>query len=120
MGITRNAIIELARADGIAVHEIAATRHDLYTADECFLTGTAAEVIPVVKCDAEPSAPAPGPITRKLLERFRQLTRIGEPVPRSAWEHSVDALRRSKWTRAARSDADVKDTVVPRRAWERG
>jgi branched-chain amino acid aminotransferase len=76
IGITRNAIIELARADGIAVHEIPLTRHDVYTADECFLTGTAAEVIPVVKCDDRPiGAGKPGPITRKLRERFQQLTR---------------------------------------------
>jgi branched-chain amino acid aminotransferase len=76
VGITRDAIIELARADSIAVHEIALTRHDLYTADECFLTGTAAEVIPVVKCDGRAIGTGkPGPITRKLLEKFRQLTR---------------------------------------------
>lgn len=76
VGITRDAIIELALADNIAVHEIALTRHDLYTADECFLTGTAAEVIPVVKCDGRPIGTGkPGPITRKLLEKFRQLTR---------------------------------------------
>jgi branched-chain amino acid aminotransferase len=76
VGITRNAIMDLAKSDGIPVHEIALTRHDLYTADECFLTGTAAEVIPVVKCDGRPIGTGkPGPITRKLLERFRQLTR---------------------------------------------
>src|SRR5437870_4980391 len=78
VGITRNAIIELARADGIPVQETALTRHDVYTADECFLTGTAAEVIPVVHCDGRPigigtAKPTPGPITRKLRERFQQL-----------------------------------------------
>jgi branched-chain amino acid aminotransferase len=76
VGITRNAIIELAQADGIAVHEIPLTRHDVYTADECFLTGTAAEVIAVVQCDDRPiGSGKPGPITRKLRERFQQLTR---------------------------------------------
>src|SRR5262249_31945289 len=50
-GITRNAVIELARAADVPVQEIALTRHDIYAADECFLTGTAAEIIPVVKCD---------------------------------------------------------------------
>src|SRR5438270_13561642 len=50
-GVTRNAVIELAQADGIVVEEMSLTRYDVYTADECFLTGTAAEVIPVVKID---------------------------------------------------------------------
>jgi branched-chain amino acid aminotransferase len=75
-GITRNAIIELAKTAGITVQELALTRHDIYAADECFLTGTAAEVIPVVKCDGRPIGPGkPGPITRQLRERFLQLTR---------------------------------------------
>ena len=48
-----------------------ADRHDVYTADECFLTGTAAEVIPVVKCDGRPIGTGkPGPVTRQLRERF--------------------------------------------------
>ena len=50
-GITRDAVIEIARAAGIAVREVPLTKHDVYIADECFLTGTAAEVIPVVKVD---------------------------------------------------------------------
>jgi branched-chain amino acid aminotransferase len=76
VGITRNAIIEMAKADGITVHEVPMTRHDVYTADECFLTGTAAEVVPVVNCDGRPIGTGkPGPITRKLAERFRALTR---------------------------------------------
>jgi branched-chain amino acid aminotransferase len=75
-GVTRNAVIELARAAGIAVQETALTRHDVYGADECFLTGTAAEVIPVVKCDARPIGTGkPGPVTKQLRERFHQLTR---------------------------------------------
>src|SRR5262245_53580361 len=75
-GVTRNAIIELARSAGIAVQEMALTRHDIYAADECFLTGTAAEVIPVVKCDGRLIGPGkPGPITRQLRERFHQLAR---------------------------------------------
>jgi branched-chain amino acid aminotransferase len=51
-GITRNAVIELAQQAGVTVKEIALTKHDVYTADECFLTGSAAEVIPVVKIDS--------------------------------------------------------------------
>lgn len=77
-GVTRNAVIELARAAKIPVEEPALTRHDVYTADECFLTGTAAEVIPVVKCDGRAIGTGkPGPITRQLRERFHQLTRQG-------------------------------------------
>ena len=75
-GITRNAVIELARAADIAVQEITLTRHDVYAADECFLTGTAAEVIPVVKCDDRViGSGKPGPMTRQLRERFQQLVR---------------------------------------------
>ena len=51
-------------------------RHDIYTADECFLTGTAAEVIPVVECDGRAIGTGkPGPITLDLLERFHALVR---------------------------------------------
>jgi len=75
-GITRNAVMELARAANIPVQETTMTRHDVYTADECFLTGTAAEVIPVVKCDGRLiGAGKPGPITKQLRERFQQLIR---------------------------------------------
>ena len=66
-GITRDAVIELARAAGIAVFERSMDRHDIYTADECFLTGTAAEVIPVVECDGRAIGTGkPGPITNDL------------------------------------------------------
>jgi branched-chain amino acid aminotransferase len=75
-GVTRNAVIEIARAAQIPVNETALTRHDVYTADECFLTGTAAEVIPVVKCDKRIIGTGkPGPITKQLRERFHQLAR---------------------------------------------
>jgi branched-chain amino acid aminotransferase len=75
-GITRGAILELAKAASIVVQEIALTRHDIYAADECFLTGTAAEVIPVVKCDGRSIGTGkPGPITKQLRERYVQLTR---------------------------------------------
>ena len=75
-GITRDAVMELARAAGIKVVERAMDRHDIYTADECFLTGTAAEVIPVVECDGRPIGTGkPGPITKDLLERFHKLVR---------------------------------------------
>jgi branched-chain amino acid aminotransferase len=75
-GVTRNAVIELAQAEKIVVQQTGLTRHDVYTADECFLTGTAAEVIAVVKCDGRVIGTGkPGPITRRLMERFHQLTR---------------------------------------------
>ena len=75
-GVTRNAVLELAREARIPVQEMALTRHDVYSADECFLTGTAAEVVPVVKCDGRPIGNGkPGPITRQLRERFHQLAR---------------------------------------------
>ena len=75
-GITRQAIIDIARAAGIEVREMPLTRHDVYMADECFLTGSAAEAIPVVKIDSRTiGSGKPGPITRDLIERFRKLTR---------------------------------------------
>ncbi len=75
-GITRNAVIELAQRAGIPAREESLTRHDVYTADECFLTGTAAEIIPVVKCDGRVIGTGrPGPITRQLRELFFALLR---------------------------------------------
>ncbi len=75
-GITRDAVMELAADAGISVRELALSRHDVYIADECFLTGSAAEVIPVVKVDNRTiGSGKPGPITRDLLERFHRLTR---------------------------------------------
>jgi branched-chain amino acid aminotransferase len=75
-GITRDAVIEIAQAAGIPVRELPLTKHDIYIADECFLTGTAAEVIPVVKLDNRTIGDGfPGPITRDLIERFHKLTR---------------------------------------------
>ncbi len=76
-GITRGAVIELAEEAGLVVHQSPLTRHDVYTADECFLTGSAAEVIPVVKVDNRPiGSGQPGPITRDLKARFHKLTRM--------------------------------------------
>ncbi|MSQ95764.1 MAG: branched-chain-amino-acid transaminase [Gemmataceae bacterium] len=75
-GITRNTVIGLAKKAEITVEEIALTRHDVFVADECFLTGTAAEIIPVTKCDARTiGAGKPGPITRQLREAYHQLVR---------------------------------------------
>jgi len=75
-GITRDVVIGLAREQGIEVREVPLTKHDVYIADECFLTGTAAEVVPVVKVDSRTIGDGtPGKATRRLMERFRELTR---------------------------------------------
>jgi len=77
-GITRNAVIELARQAGIAVHEITMSRHDVYVADECFLTGSAAEIIPVIKVDARPIGDGQvGKLTVQLSQAFHRLVRHG-------------------------------------------
>jgi branched-chain amino acid aminotransferase len=75
-GITRGAVMELAVAAGIDCREQALVRHDLYTADECFLTGTAAEVIPVVEIDGRRIGDGvPGPVTARLTGAFHNLVR---------------------------------------------
>ena len=71
-GITRGAVMEVARQAGLEVREEVFTRLDVWLADECFLTGTAAEAIPVVECDGRKiGAGVPGPITADLIARFR-------------------------------------------------
>jgi len=81
-GITRQTVIELAEADGIKVSEPNLTRYDLFNADECFLTGTGAELIPVVKIDGRVIGTGkPGKLTRKLEEKYHALTNAsGEPI----------------------------------------
>ena len=75
-GITRNAVLELAREAGIETIETTMTRHDLFIADECFLTGSAAEVIPAVRLDGRNIGDGkPGPITMQLNEAYRELVR---------------------------------------------
>lgn len=73
-GITRRAVIDLAKDAGIEVAETTLTRHDVYVADECFLTGSAAEVIPVIKVDSRPIGDGlVGPITKQLMGAFKAL-----------------------------------------------
>jgi branched-chain amino acid aminotransferase len=73
-GVTRDAVLELAREAGYATEEIPLNRYDLYTADEAFLTGTAAEVISVTKLDGRTiGSGSPGAITRDLAARFKAL-----------------------------------------------
>lgn len=75
-GITRDAVIGLAKKEGIEVRETIFARHELYNADECFLTGTAAEIIPVVKVDSRIIGNGkPGKITLKLMKEFKKLTK---------------------------------------------
>lgn len=73
-GITRNAVLKLAAEHGIPTMEVTLTRHDLFVADECFLTGSAAEVIPVVSIDSRPiGGGSVGPITIQLMAAFKKL-----------------------------------------------
>jgi len=74
-GVTRQVVLELAPQAGLSAAETDLTRFDLYVADECFLTGTAAEIVPVVGMDGRRIGEGrPGPVTRRLLELFREQT----------------------------------------------
>ncbi|HND64278.1 MAG TPA: branched-chain-amino-acid transaminase [Elusimicrobiota bacterium] len=81
-GITRAVVWGLASGAGLVPEEMLFTPFDLFTADEVFLTGTAAEVIPVVRIDARTiGAGRPGPKTQKLIQAFRELAgREGTPI----------------------------------------
>jgi branched-chain amino acid aminotransferase len=81
-GITRGAVFDIARELGIPIRERDLSRHDVFTADECFLTGTAAEVIAAVKLDQRVIGTGkPGVITQRVIARFRELTQTtGTPV----------------------------------------
>ncbi len=79
-GVTMNLVIELAAAQQLPFHQFDLTRHDLYTADEMFLTGTAAEIIPVTEVDRRPiGSGEPGPVTRELTAAFHEL--VGNDAP---------------------------------------
>jgi len=74
LGVTRAVVIEIAAKKGVPMREIPLTLHDIYIADECFLTGTGAELIPVVSMDGRKIASGkPGPMTGMLLSEFRTL-----------------------------------------------
>jgi len=80
-GVTRGVVFELAAEAGIEISEPDMTRYDLFTADECFLTGTAAELIPVVTLDRRDIGDGkPGPITKRLMTRFHELTQSSGTV----------------------------------------
>ena len=81
-GITRGVVMDLAREDNIPVSDPNLTRYDLFVADECFLTGTGAELIPVTKIDGRIIGTGkPGPVTRSLVKKYHALTQVsGEPI----------------------------------------
>src|SRR5690349_616339 len=81
-GITRGTVMDLAVESGLQVSEPNLTRYDLFNADECFLTGTGAELVAVVKIDGRVIGTAkPGPVTEKLIAQYRALTKVsGEPI----------------------------------------
>ena len=81
-GITRGTVLELAEQLGVKISEPNLTRYDLFNADECFLTGTGAEIMPVIKIDGRViGSGKPGVLTRKLVEDYHALTKSsGEPI----------------------------------------
>ena len=81
-GITRLVVLEIAADSGLEVRELNLTRHDLFNADECFLTGTGAELVPIVKIDGRVIGNGkPGAVTQKLVTQYRALTKVsGEPI----------------------------------------
>lgn len=85
-GITRGTVIEIARKLGYTVKEENFTLHDVYTADEVFMTGTAAEVVPVVEADMRMIGNGmPGPLTKQIIKEFREVAKTdGTPVVYSA------------------------------------
>jgi branched-chain amino acid aminotransferase len=88
-GITRDAVLTIARDIGIPVHERAVPRELLYVADELFLTGTAAEITPVLSVDRTPvGGGCPGPMTRLLQERFLGIVR-GTAVDPYGWRSPI-------------------------------
>jgi branched-chain amino acid aminotransferase len=75
-GITRDTVLEIAKKSKILTHEHVITRHEVYISDECFLTGTAAELIPVVKVDGRViGSGKPGKLTLSLMKKFRETTK---------------------------------------------
>jgi len=81
-GITRGVVMDLARETGVTVAEPNLTRYDVFNAEECFLTGTGAEVIPIVKVDGRVIGTGrPGRLTGELVDKYRALTKSsGEPI----------------------------------------
>ncbi len=75
-GITRDTVLEIAEKNKISAHEHVLTRHEVFISDECFLTGTAAEIIPVVKVDGRVIGTGkPGEVTLRLMNKFKEITK---------------------------------------------
>jgi branched-chain amino acid aminotransferase len=74
--------MDMAAESGLTVQEPNLTRYDLFNAEECFLTGTGAELVPIVKIDGRIiGAGKPGPVTTRLVAQYRALTKVsGEPI----------------------------------------
>jgi branched-chain amino acid aminotransferase len=81
-GVTRGTVMELAEQSGIKVVETNLTRYDLFNADECFLTGTGAEIMPVIKIDGRVIGDGkPGNLSKKLIKEYHALTQVsGETI----------------------------------------
>jgi len=89
-GITRQVVIEIAHAVGVPWRETELALHDVYNADECFLTGTAAEIVPVVTVDGRTIADGrPGPLTRLIVAEFRRVRVVDRACARYAGEELV-------------------------------
>ena len=75
-GITRDKILQVTKDLKIPTHEHVLTRHELYISEECFLTGTAAEIVPVVKVDGRKIGDgSPGAVTKRIMKEFKKVTR---------------------------------------------
>lgn len=106
-GITREVVIDLACREGIPVKEEPFTRHDLYVSDECFLTGTAAEIIPVVNVDGRSIGDGkPGPLTNRLIRLFSEtVQQDGVPVYQDR-SHGLNSSAGAKFSTDMRSKGD--------------
>ena len=79
-GITRQTVIALARGDSIPTQETLLSMYDVYTADEVFVTGTGAGIVPVVEVDKRPIGNGkPGPITQQIIRMYAEEVKRGEP-----------------------------------------
>jgi branched-chain amino acid aminotransferase len=81
-GITRRVVMDMGEESGLKVSEPQLSRYDLFNADECFLTGTGAELVPVIKIDGRVIGTGkPGPVTKRLVAQYHALTKVsGEPI----------------------------------------
>jgi branched-chain amino acid aminotransferase len=109
-GVTRDTIITLARDLGFTVREQSLTRSELYVADEAFLTGTAAEIVPVASVDDRPTAAGCGPVTNQLRGAFHDVVRGRNP----AYRHWLEYVGRPQRAAAPAADsmAALEDGVA--------